>query len=268
MKLLLLILSVGLSSTILGDHHHSTPKVFEAYFSKVKPGKIARFQEIVKSFWFPTDQAVQRLAIPIELTTGYWDHVVLFHRTEGLDKLNHTDSVSLKWMETANKRLGESKRAALDEEFQSLIVDSKTQLFTIVGELPSLTPRYYNLNGQYTPVYAYFTKFKHASNKKAFSLMDDVVQMSGETPVVFRAISGEIDQISIWNVNDSFTRVTEGPSYEMREFMESSLGEDFFGLVEDLGLEIGAIRWRPWKGIDLYETNIQPTQMRSHQVNL
>ena len=247
MKLLLLILSVGLSSTILGDHHHSTPKVFEAYFSKVKPGKIARFQEIVKSFWFPTDQAVQRLAIPIELTTGYWDHVVLFHRTEGLDKLNHTDSVSLKWMETANKRLGESKRAALDEEFQSLIVDSKTQLFTIVGELPSLTPRYYNLNGQYTPVYAYFTKFKHASNKKAFSLMDDVVQMSGETPVVFRAISGEIDQISIWNVNDGFTRVTEGPSYEMKEFMESSLGEDFFGLVDDLGLEIGSIRWRPWK---------------------
>lgn len=247
MKILLLILSVALSSTILGDHHHSTPKVFEAYFSKVKPGKIARFQEIVKSFWFPTDQAVQRLAIPIELTTGYWDHVVLFHRTEGLDKLNHTDSVSLKWMETANKRLGESKRAALDEEFQSLIVDSKTQLFTIVGELPSLTPRYYNLNGQYTPVYAYFTKFKHASNKKAFSLMDDVVQMSGETPVVFRAISGEIDQISIWNVNDGFTRVTEGPSYEMREFMESSLGEDFFGLVEDLGLEIGSIRWRPWK---------------------
>jgi hypothetical protein len=247
MKLLLLILSVGLSSTILGDHHHSTPKVFEAYFSKVKPGKIARFQEIIKSFWFPTDQAVQRLAIPIELTTGYWDHVVLFHRTEGLDKLNHTDSVSLKWMETANKRLGESKRAALDEEFQSLIVDSKTQLFTIVGELPSLTPRYYNLNGQYTPVYAYFTKFKHASNKKAFSLMDDVVQMSGETPVVFRAISGEIDQISIWNVNDGFTRVTEGPSYEMKEFMESSLGEEFFGLVEDLGLEIGSIRWRPWK---------------------
>jgi hypothetical protein len=247
MKLLLLILLVGLSSTILGDHHHSTPKVFEAYFSKVKPGKIVRFQEIIKSFWFPTDQAVQRLAIPIELTTGYWDHVVLFHRTEGLDKLNHTDSVSLKWMETANKRLGESKRAALDEEFQSLIVDSKTQLFTIVGELPSLTPRYYNLNGQYTPVYAYFTKFKHASNKKAFSLMDDVVQMSGETPVVFRAISGEIDQISIWNVNDGFTRVTEGPSYEMKEFMESSLGEDFFGLVEDLGLEIGSIRWRPWK---------------------
>ena len=247
MKLLLLILSVALSSTILGDHHHSTPKVFEAYFSKVKPGKIARFQEIIKSFWFPTDQAVQRLAIPIELTTGYWDHVVLFHRTEGLDKLNHTDSVSLKWMETANKRLGESKRAALDEEFQSLIVDSKTQLFTIVGELPPLTPRYYNLNGQYTPVYAYFTKFKHASNEKAFSLMDDVVQMSGETPVVFRAISGDIDQISIWTVNDSFARVTEGPSYEMKEFMESSLGEDFFGLVEDLGLEIGSIRWRPWK---------------------
>ena len=247
MKLLLLILSVALSSTILGDHHHSTPKVFEAYFSKVKPGKIARFQEVVKSFWFPTDQAVQRLAIPIELTTGYWDHVVLFHRTEGLDKLNHTDSVSLKWMETANKRLGESKRAALDEEFQSLIVDSKTQLFTIVGELPPLTPRYYNLNGQYTPVYAYFTKFKHASNEKAFSLMDDVVQMSGETPVVFRAISGDIDQISIWTVNDSFARVTEGPSYEMKEFMESSLGEDFFGLVEDLGLEIGSIRWRPWK---------------------
>jgi len=245
MKLLLLILSVALSSTILGDHHHSTPKVFEAYFSKVKPGKIARFQEIVKSFWFPTDQAVQRLAIPIELTTGYWDHVVLFHRTEGLDKLNHTDSVSLKWMETANKRLGESKRAALDEEFQSLIVDSKTQLFTIVGELPPLTPRYYNLNGQYTPVYAYFTKFKHASNEKAFSLMDDVVQMSGETPVVFRAISGDIDQISIWTVNDSFARVTEGPSYEMKEFMESSLGEDFFGLVEDLGLEIVSIRWRP-----------------------
>ena len=247
MKLLLSILSVALSSTILGDHNDSSPKVFEAYFSKVKPGKIARFQEIVKSFWFPTDQAVQRLAIPIELTTGYWDHVVLFHRTEGLDKLNHTDSVSLKWMETANKRLGESKRAALDEEFQSLIVDSKTQLFTIVGELPPLTPRYYNLNGQYTPVYAYFTKFKHASNEKAFSLMDDVVQMSGETPVVFRAISGDIDQISIWTVNDSFARVTEGPSYEMKEFMESSLGEDFFGLVEDLGLEIGSIRWRPWK---------------------
>ena len=173
--------------------------------------------------------------------------MVLFHRTEGLDKLNHTDSVSLKWIESANNRLGESKRAALDEEFQSLIVDYKTQLFAIVGELPPLTPRYYKLNGQYTPVYAYFTKFKHASNEKAFSLMDDVVQMSGETPVVFRAISGEIDQISIWNVNDGFTRVTEGPSYEMREFMESSLGEDFFGLVEDLGLEIGSIRWRPWK---------------------
>ena len=247
MKLLLSILSVALSSTILVDHDDSSPKVFEAYYSKVKPGKIARFQEIVKSFWFPTDQAVQRLAIPIELTTGYWDHVVLFHRTEGLDKLNHTDSVSLKWMETANKRLGESKRAALEEEFQSLIVDSKTQLFTIVGELPPLTPRYYNLNGQYTPVYAYFTKFKHASNEKAFSLMDDVVQMSGETPVVFRAISGDIDQISIWPVNDSFARVTEGPSYEMKEFMESSLGEDFFGLVEDLGLEIGSIRWKPWK---------------------
>ena len=173
--------------------------------------------------------------------------MVLFHPTEGLDKLNHTDSVSLKWIASANNRLSESKRAALDEEFQSLIVDYKTQLFAIVGELPPLTPRYYKLNGQYTPVYAYFTKFKHASNEKAFSLMDDVVQMSGETPVVFRAISGDIDQISIWTVNDSFARVTEGPSYEMKEFMESSLGEDFFGLVEDLGLEIGSIRWRPWK---------------------
>ena len=154
--------------------------------------------------------------------------MVLFHPTEGLDKLNHTDSVSLKWIASANNRLSESKRAALDEEFQSLIVDYKTQLFAIVGELPPLTPRYYKLNGQYTPVYAYFTKFKHASNEKAFSLMDDVVQMSGETPVVFRAISGEIDQISIWNVNDGFIRVTEGPSYEMNEFMESSLGEGFF----------------------------------------
>ncbi len=245
MKLLLSILSVALSSTILGDHHHSAPKVFEAYFSKVKPGKIARFQEIVKSFWFPTDQAVQRLAIPIELTTGYWDNVVLFHPTEGLDKLNHTDSVSLKWIESANNRLGESKRAALDKEFQRLIADSITQLFTIVGELPPLTPRYYNLNAQYTPIYAYFTKFKHASNEKAFSLMDEVVQTSGETPVVFRAISGDIDQISIWNANDGFARVTEGPSYEMKEFMKSSLGEGFFGLVEDLGLEIGSIRWRP-----------------------
>ena len=150
-------------------------------------------------------------------------------------------------METANKRLGESKRAALEEEFQSLIVDSKTQLFTIVGELPPLTPRYYNLNGQYTPVYAYFTKFKHASNEKAFSLMDEVVQMSGETPVVFRAISGDVDQISIWTVNDGFARVTEGPSYEMKEFMESPLGEDFFSLIDDLGLEIGSIRWKPWK---------------------
>ena len=48
-------------------------------------------------------------------------------------------------------------------------------------------------------------------------------------------------------MNDGFIRVTEGPSYEMNEFMESSLGEDFFGLVEDLGLEIGSIRWKPWK---------------------
>lgn len=248
MKLILSILSVALSSSLLGDHHHSArPKVFEAYFSKVKPGKIARFQEIVKSSWFPTDQAVQRLAVPIELTTGYWDHVVLFHRTEGFDKLNHTDSVSLKWMESANKRLGESKRAALNEEFQNLIVDSKTQLFTIVGDLPQLTARYYNLNGENTPVYAYFTKFIHASNENAFNLMDEVVQMSGEGPVVFRAISGDIDQISIWTVNDGFSRVTQGPSYEMKEFMESPLGESFFSLVEDLGLEIGSIRWKPWK---------------------
>ena len=75
--------------------------------------------------------------------------------------------------------------------------------------------------------------------------MDEVVQMSGETAVVFRAISGDIDQISIWNVNDSFARVTESPSYEMKEFMESSLGEGFFVLVEDLDLEIDSIRWRP-----------------------
>ena len=248
MKLMLFVFSLSLSSSLLGDQHHAAgPKVFEAYFSKVKPGKIARFQEIVKSSWFPTDQAVQRLAVPIELTTGYWDHVVLFHRTEGFDKLNHTDSVSLKWMESANKRLGESKRAALDEEFQNLIVDSKTQLFTIVGDLPQLTARYYNLNGKHTPVYAYFTKFKHASNENAFKLMDEVVQMSGEKPVVFRAISGDIDQISIWTVNDGFSRVTKGPSYEMKEFMESPLGESFYGLVEDLGLEIGSIRWKPWK---------------------
>ena len=71
MKLLLSILSVALSSTILVDHDDSSPKVFEAYYSKVKPGKTARFQEIVKSLWFLTDQAVQRLAIPIELTTDY-----------------------------------------------------------------------------------------------------------------------------------------------------------------------------------------------------
>ena len=77
--------------------------------------------------------------------------------------------------------------------------------------------------------------------------MDEVVQMSGETPVVFRAISGDVDQISIWTVNDGFARVTEGPSYEMKEFMKSPLGEDFFSLIDDLGLEIGSIRWKPWK---------------------
>ena len=91
------------------------------------------------------------------------------------------------------------------------------------------------------------TKFIHASNENAFNLMDEVVQMSGEGPVVFRAISGDIDQISIWTVNDGFSRVTQGPSYEMKEFMESPLGESFFSLVEDLGLEIGSIRWKPWK---------------------
>lgn len=248
MKLAIYFFAITLSASILGDHHHSSePKVFEAYFSKVKPGKITRFREIVKSSWFPTDQAVQRLAVPIELTTSYWDHVVLFHRTEGFDKLNHTDSVSLKWTESANKRLGESRRAELFEEYQSLIVDSKTQLFTIVGDLPQLTPNYYNLNGNYTPVYAYFTKFKHGSNDKAFVMMDEIVEMSGEKPVIFRAVSGDIDQISIWTVTDDFSRVTEGLSYEVREFMESSMGQNFFDLVEDLGLEIGSIRWKPWK---------------------
>ena len=46
-------------------------------------------------------------------------------------------------------------------------------------------------------------------------------------------------------MNDGFAPVTENPSYEMNEFMESSLGEGFFGLVEDLSLEIDSIRWRP-----------------------
>jgi hypothetical protein len=247
MKKFLFVLLFAVSANLLGDDHASTEtKVFEAYFSKVKPGKIHRFREIAHKYWFPTDEAVKRLAVPIELTTGYWDHVVLFYRTEGFKKLNHTDKVSLKWVENANKRLGESERGKLEEEFHGLVVDSQTQLFTLVGDLPKLTPKYYNLNGQYSPVYSYFTKFKTGSNPKAFEMMDEIAEMSGESPVVFRAISGDIDQISIWPVSDGFSRVNQGLSYEMKEFIESPLGSSFFGVVEDLGLQIGSVRWK-WK---------------------
>jgi len=245
--ILLLMILLAASANLIGDNHSANEtKVFEAFFTKVKSGKVHRFREIAHKYWFPTDEAVKRLAVPIDPTTGYWDHVVLFYRTEGLKKLGHTDKVSLKWIEHANKQLGESERAKLDKEFQSLIIDSKTQLFSLVGDLPKLTPKYYNLNGEYSPVYSYFTKFKPGSNPKAFEIMDEVVEMSNESPVIFRSISGDIDQISIWPVTDSFSRVTQGPSNEMKEFIKSPIGRSFFDLVEDLGLQIGSVRWK-WK---------------------
>ena len=246
LKLLICVLFAA-SLNLLGDDHGSTEKkVFEAYFTKIKPGKVHRFREIAHKYWFPTDQAVKRLAVPIELTTGHWDHIVLFYRTEGFKKLNHTDKVSLKWIKNANKNLGESERVKLHKEFSDLIIDQKTQLFTLVGNLPVLSPEYYNLDGQYSPVYSYFTKFKPGSNLKAFEMMDEIAEMSGESPIVFRSISGEIDQISIWPVSDGFSRVHKGLSNEMKEFIESPLGKSFFDLVEDLGLQIGSVRWQ-WK---------------------
>jgi hypothetical protein len=248
MKTTFFIIYLALVASLQADHHSpAKPKVFEAYFSKVQPGKTHRFREIVRKYWFPTDHDVKRLAIPIELSTGYWDHIVLFYRPDGIDKLNHTDSVSLKWNQSADKRLGASERAKLESEFNSLIIDSNTQLFAIVGSMPELTPVYYNLQGEYRPVYTYFTKFKHGSNESAFEMMDAITRNSDENPIVFRAISGEIDQISIWPVSDDFSRITKGPSDEMKEFLDSPLGSDFFLLVEDLGPQIGSVRWKNWK---------------------
>lgn len=248
MKIFFIIIYLALVAPLQADHHNQTgPKVFEAYFSKVQPGKAHRFREIAHKYWFPTDQDVKRLAIPIELSTGYWDHVVLFYRPEGIDKLGHTDSVSLKWMQSADKRLGASARAELENEFNELITDSKTQLFSIVGTIPELTPVYYNLQGEYRPVYTYFTKFKPGANKRAFKMMDTIARDSDQSPIVFTAISGEIDQISIWPVNDEFSRITKGPSDEMKKFLVSPLGKEFFHLVDDLGLQIGSIRWKNWK---------------------
>ena len=68
-------------------------------------------------------------------------------------------------MQSADKRLGASARAELENEFNELITESKTQLFSIVGTIPELTPVYYNLKGEYRPVYTYFTKFKPGAKR-------------------------------------------------------------------------------------------------------
>ena len=238
----------ALPSLSADDHKEKIEKekvhYFEASFSSFHPGANLRASEIIEEYWFPTDKNVGRLAIPFDLMAGEWDHVVFFYKPEGIaDFKQNPDKVSQEWKKDIIKRLGEEEFVKLEKEFFSLIKKRTHAIFKLVGDLPKINDEFYNLEGSKTPVLLNFETFKMGKSEEGFDKTDQFRSNTGYTPMLFRAITGDYDQITIWKLPNDGKNLFNEQSEEMKNFMKSDAMQSYFKLIEESQSGIGTIPW-------------------------
>ncbi len=240
--------------SLVADNHKkesesSKTHYFEASFTSYIPGGEHRAYEIIDEYWFPTDKNVGRLAIPLNIIAGEWDHVVLFYRPEGLtDFQANPDKVSRAWEKDVIGRLGEKEFLEIQEEFNGLISKRTTAVFKLVGELPKINESYFNLGGKRTPVSILFETYKLGKNTEGFKRVDQFRESTGIKPIMFRSLNGEYDQISIWKLPNEGKNLFDKQSEEMKKFMRSDAMQSYFSLLKSSDSSIGTIQWKYWEG--------------------
>ena len=248
-RLITLLVSLFVLKTVSADDHKEKVEkekvhYFEASFSSFHAGGNLRASEIIEEYWFPTDKNVGRLAIPFDLKAGEWDHVVFFYKPEGLaDFRQNPDKVSQEWKKDIIKRLGEEEFIKLEKEFFSLIKKKSTAIFKLVGELPKINDAFYNLGGPKTPVVVNFETFKMGKAQEGFEKMDQFRSSTGYTPMLFRSITGDYDQITIWKLPNDGKNLFNEQSEQMKNFMKSDAMKSYFELLEESQSGIGTIPW-------------------------
>ena len=248
-RLITLLVSLYVLQSLSADDHKKKVEqekvhYFEASFSKFHPGGNLRASEIIEEYWFSTDKNVGRLAIPFDLKAGEWDHVVFFYKPEGLtDFKKNPDKVSQEWKKDIIKRLGEEEFIKLEKEFFSLIKKRTNAIFKLVGNLPKINDEFYNLKGSKTPVVVNFETFRMGKAEEGFEKTDQFRSSTGYTPMLFRSITGNYDQITIWKLPNNGKNLFDEQSEQMKNFMKSDAMKSYFELLEESQSGIGTIPW-------------------------
>src|SRR5215470_14840351 len=69
---------LALSSLVVPSYAAEDLQAYLVLYAKFKPGKTPEALKIIHEHFWPVDRKVGRKAIPFDLVTGEWDHVVYF----------------------------------------------------------------------------------------------------------------------------------------------------------------------------------------------
>ncbi|WP_224489318.1 hypothetical protein [Robertkochia flava] len=96
------------------------------------PGKINRAKEIIENYFMKAgaDAGVPGPAMVMEMSSGEYDMVFVWHMKDGIEGMNwKTSPEDVKWLSSMSKIAGDQEKAqALWEEYESYIVKSDADL--------------------------------------------------------------------------------------------------------------------------------------------
>ena len=88
-----------------------------------------------------------------------------------------------------------------------------------------------------------FETFKMGKAEEGFEKTDQFRSSTGYTPMLFRSITGDYDQITIWKLPNNGKNLFDEQSEQMKNFMKSDAMKSYFELLEESQSGIGTIPW-------------------------
>jgi len=102
-------------------------------YAKFKPGKAPEALKIIHEHFWPVDKRVGRKAIPFDLMTGEWDHVVYF--PYDMARMDTIPSAAEWWKALAEQEGGAEQAQKLFQSFVDLQANSKSEIAKSPGPL-------------------------------------------------------------------------------------------------------------------------------------
>jgi len=167
---------------------------YEGQFVKFYPGKRKEALSLIYDKFWSVDRAIGRKAIPFDLVTGEWDHIVFFRLHGGLADMElEKAEMRVKWSEQLEKQEGgPEKSKQLLDYVESLIMKRGGGLFKVPASVVDFDEDYFNEKGKPSYHTVSFIKFKSGKKAQATELA-----LKNFLPVSRSVVSSVIPMISI-----------------------------------------------------------------------